>query len=339
MTGSSSDQEPRAAPLVAIIGPTASGKSALATTLAEHLNGEILACDSTQVYRHFDIGTAKPAAEERRRIPHHLVDLLEPEELMTAGEYRKLAIAVLEDLRRRKRLPIFTVGTGLYWRALLEGLADAPTRSEELRARLGQRASVRGSGYLHRLLSRLDRAAAARIAPRDNHKLIRAIEICLLSGKSVTEVHRAGRAPLEGFRPIKIGLNPPREQIRERIVQRTRQMMERGWLMEVDALLARGVPRSASPFSFIGYREILALKERKSLLADATAAIALATQRYAKRQMTWFRKERDVTWIGGFGDEPNVGQAALALVQARLQDRTVNAPAINQHSAMPIRDQ
>jgi tRNA dimethylallyltransferase len=308
----------RAAPLVAIVGPTASGKSSLAVWLAERLGGEVLACDSTQVYRYFDIGTAKPTADERRGIPHHLIDLLEPDELITAGEYRRLAVAALEDVRRCGRLPIFTVGTGLYLRALLEGLADAPARSEELRARLAESARERGAEYLHRILARLDATAAARIAPRDDPKLIRAIEICLLTGKPITEVHRAGRAPLEGYRPIKLGLNPPREELRERIARRVRAMLEQGWLAELDSLAARGISSAARPFGFIGYRELAAHREGKMTLDEAAAAIEMATRRYAKRQMTWFRKERGVEWFAGFGDDPLISTTVLRFLESQL---------------------
>src|SRR5437899_1597596 len=206
-----------AAPLVAVVGPTASGKSALAVFLAGKLGGEVIACDSTQLYRRFNIGTAKPDETERRGVPHHLLDVYEPEQISTAGEYRRLALEVLEDLRRRKRLPILTVGTGLYLRALLEGLAETPLRSEDLRKRLAADSRGKGPDYLHSCLRRLDREAAARIAPRDHQKLVRAIEVCVLAGKRITEVHRTGRARLEGFHPVKIGLNPPRPELSKRI--------------------------------------------------------------------------------------------------------------------------
>ena len=188
---------PAPAPLVAIVGPTASGKSALGVWLARRFGGEVLACDSTQVYRGYDIGTAKPALEQREGVPHHLLDLVDPGFLFTAGEYRVRAIAVLEDLRSRSRVPVLTVGTGLYLRALLEGLADAPARSEELRARLEAVADEHNLQYLHRVLRRLDLKAAARIGSRDRPKMIRAIEVCLLTGRPLTEVHQAGRARLE----------------------------------------------------------------------------------------------------------------------------------------------
>ncbi len=220
-------------PLIAIVGPTASGKSSLAVALARKLGGDVLACDSTQVYRGFDIGTAKPTMEERDGVPHHLLDLVAPSFPFTAGEYRTRAAAVLQDLRQRSRLPILTVGTGLYLRALIEGLADAPARSEELRARLEAGADMRSLQYLHRVLRRLDPEAALRIGSRDRPKMIRAIEVCLLTGRPLSEVHRSGRTPLKGYHPIKIGLQPPRAALYQRIERRVQTMLDRGWLDEV----------------------------------------------------------------------------------------------------------
>ena len=309
---------PIAAPLVAIIGPTASGKSPLGVWLAEQLNGEIVVCDSTQVYRGFDIGTSKPTAEERQRVAHHLIDFLEPSEVFTAGEYRERAIAVLNDLRFRERLPILTAGTGLYLRALLEGLADVPVRSEVLRANLRARAERNKPGYLHRVLARMDPIAAARIDAGDMPKLIRAIEICVLSGKPITEVHRGARARLEGFRPVKIGLMPPRTALYERIERRTVEMMDRGWLREVRALIQRGIPATTKPFSFIGYGDLRDHLEGKSELPKSVAAIQQATRHYAKRQITWFRKEQGVHWLEGFGDDPAIMRRALTHLRAEL---------------------
>jgi tRNA dimethylallyltransferase len=305
--------------LVVILGPTASGKSALGIDLAERLGGEILVCDSTQVYRHFDIGTGKVPAAEQRRIRHHLVDLVEPDEVFTAGEFRRRAIDVLEDLRRRGKLPIVTAGTGLYLRALLEGLADAPERSEELRARLRQRVAKLGPLHLHRLLARMDKEAAARIAPRDTQKIIRAIEIRQLAGKSVGEVHRRGRSALAGFEILKIGLQPSREALYTRINARVESMIAAGWADEVRSLIARGVPADAKPFHFIGYsdlREVLTRGEPAAAdaraIADTVPGIQQATRRFSKRQGTWFRKEEKVHWLAGFGDDPRILAAALA---------------------------
>jgi tRNA dimethylallyltransferase len=265
-----------------------------------------VACDSTQLYRGFDIGTAKPSLSERRGIPHHLIDILGPEEEPTAGGYRQLALAVLEDLRQRNRAPVLTVGTGLYLRALLEGLAELPQRSEELRERLRGSATKRAPGYLHRVLRRLDAQAASKIAPADEQKLIRAIEICLLTQKPVSEVHREGRTPLKGWRVLKIGLLPPREALHERIHARTESMLERGWLREVQSLLASGLREDAKPFDFIGYRELRAVLQGKISLEEGRAAIQQATRQYAKRQLTWFRKEQGVRWFSGFGDDPAI---------------------------------
>ncbi|HXO88698.1 MAG TPA: tRNA (adenosine(37)-N6)-dimethylallyltransferase MiaA [Candidatus Acidoferrales bacterium] len=305
--------------LVVILGPTASGKSALGIDLAERLGGEILVCDSTQVYRHFDIGTGKVPAAQQRGIPHHLVDLVEPDAVFTAGEFRRRAIDVLDDLRRRGKLPIITAGTGLYLRALLEGLADAPERSEELRERLRQRAAKHGPLDLHRLLARVDKQAAARIAPRDTQKIIRAIEIRLLAGKSVGEVHRRGRSALAGFEIRKIGLQPPRDSLYARIDARVESMIAAGWANEVRGLIARGIPADAKPFQFIGYsdlREVLTRSERTSAdaraIADTVPRIQQATRRFSKRQGTWFRKEEEVLWLPGFGDDPRILAAARA---------------------------
>ena len=306
-------------PLVAILGPTAAGKTPLAVALAKKLGGEVLACDSTQVYRGFDIGTAKPTAEERGGVPHHLLDLVEPTFPFTAGEYRARATAVLEDLGQRDRLAILTVGTGLYLRALLEGLADAPARSQELRARLEAGANAHSLQYLHRVLRRLDPEAALRIGSRDRPKMIRAIEVCLLTGRSITEVHRSGRTPLEGYHPVKIGLQPPRVALYERIERRTREMLDRGWLDEVARLVKDGVPANSKPFDFIGYSELRSHLEGTVTLAAASKAITQATRRYAKRQMTWFRKEPLVFWLTGFGDDPAIISAAEKLVTGQLQ--------------------
>jgi tRNA dimethylallyltransferase len=312
MSGISADVGAR---LVVILGPTASGKSALGIELAGRRGGEILVCDSTQVYRHFDIGTAKVPTAEQRGIPHHLADLVEPEEIFTAGEYRRRALDVLDDVRRRGKLPILTAGTGLYLRALLEGLADAPLRSEELRERLRRRAELRGPEYLHRILARTDAEAARRIAPRDAQKIIRAIEIRLLAGKPVDEIHRSGRQSLEGYAITKIGLLPPRPALYARINARVEAMIAAGWAEEVRQLIARGVPPDAKAFQFIGYAELRRHLEGTLELGAAIAAIQQATRRFAKRQLTWFRKEPGVTWLAGFGDDPEIATAALRIAQ------------------------
>jgi tRNA dimethylallyltransferase len=305
-------------PLIVIVGPTASGKSTLGVWLADQLNGEVVACDSTQLYRGFDIGTAKPDAEERRGIPHHLIDVLDPNEEATAGGYRERALQVLADLQARKKLPVFTVGTGLYLRALLEGLADVPLRSEEIRARLRDTVEVHPPGYLHKILRKLDPESAAKIAAQDEQKLIRAIEICMLTKKPLSELHRHGRNPLRGWRVLKIGLQPEREQLVQRIHSRTDSMLSRGWLEEVQALLATGLPETAKPFQFIGYRELRDALHGTLPLAQARSAIQQSTRQYAKRQLTWFRRELQVRWLPGFGDEPQIQNEALQFLHSEM---------------------
>lgn len=299
--------------LIVVLGATASGKSELGIALAEKLGGEILVCDSTQVYRHFDIGTAKVPAAEQHGIAHHLVDLVEPDAVFTAGEYARHATDALEDMRRRKVLPILTAGTGLYLRALLMGLSSAPTRSEELRDRLRRIVERRGADHLHKLLARLDGEAAQRIAPQDTQKVIRALEMRVLAGKPVNEIHSSGRAGLKGYEVIKIGLAPARAALYARIDQRVEALIALGWVEEVRRLIARGIPASAKPFQFIGYAQIREHLEGKLSLAAAIAQIQQATRQFSKRQATWFRKEQDVHWLEGFGSDPHVIDAALAL--------------------------
>jgi tRNA dimethylallyltransferase len=293
-------------PLLVVVGPTASGKSALAVALAKALQAEIIACDSTQFYRGVNIGTAKPTVEERQGVVHHLIDVLDASEAATAGGYRDLALAVLSDMSKRGRLPILTVGTGLYMRALLEGLADLPLRSEELRERLRASSRRRGGMHLHRVLRRMDAEAAGRIARTDEQKLIRAIEVCILTRKPISEVHRAGRSPLKGWRALKVGLMPSRELLYERIDARTDAMIESGWLAEVRGLLATGIAENAKIFDFIGYREMLGVLCGDLTMEKARTAIQLATRQYGKRQMTWFRKDKSIRWFAGPGDDAEV---------------------------------
>src|SRR5271169_3266966 len=223
--------------LVVLLGPTASGKSALAIHLAERISGEIVSCDSVAVYRYFEIGTAKPSREDRARIPHHLIDVVEPGEPFTAGEYARQARTALTEIAQRGSLPIVVGGTGLYLHALLEGLFPGPQRSDDLRERLRQRVADRGSTYLHRLLRRLDPAAASTIHPNDAPKLIRAIEVCLTTRGPMSELWRErGRDTLRGFRIFRLGLSPPREQLYDRINQRAAQMFDDGLIAETRSL-------------------------------------------------------------------------------------------------------
>lgn len=308
---------PATPPLVAILGPTASGKSALGVWLAEQFCGEVVACDSTQLYRGLAIGTAKPSTEERRGVSHHLIDVLDPSEASTAGGYRELAVAVLDDLRNRNQLPVFTVGTGLYLRALLEGISDLPQRSEELRERLRAIAAEHGRQHLHAILRRLDASAAGKIASADEQKLIRAIEVCLVARRPLSRIHEEGRAPLTGWQVLKIGLQPDRDALYLRIHARTGEMLANGWLDEVRGLKEKGLSADAKAFDFIGYRELGDVLEGKMNLDEARAAIRQATRRYAKRQITWFRREANVHWLAGFGGEAATQQAAFQWLQGQ----------------------
>lgn len=298
-------------PLVAIVGPTASGKSALALALAERLDGEILNYDSVQVYRGFDVGAGKLPSRERRGIPHHLLDCLEPSQVFTAGDYRREALRVLAGVRERGRLPIFVGGTGLYLRVLLLGLFEGPPRSEDLRARLRALAERRGREFLHRLLRRLDPAAAARIQPRDTQKIIRAVEVCLLARRPLSEMHARGRSGLGGYWVFKVGLNPDRAQLHQRINRRVEHMFGGGLLEEARALLGRPDPGRIKPLGALGYRQASAVILGEVDLPEALRQTQVATRRYAKRQMTWFRRETDITWFGGFGDDPEIQRQIL----------------------------
>lgn len=314
-----SNSESPMLPLVVVVGPTASGKSALSVALAKKFNAEVVVCDSTQLYRGVNIGTAKPSEAERQGVPHHLIDRLDPVAVTTAGGYRELALAVLADLRAREKLPILTVGTGLYLRALLEGLADLPLRSEEVRERLRKSAGAKSPGHLHAVLQRLDREAAAKIAPPDEQKLIRAIEVCVLTRRPISEVHRDGRKPLEGWCPLKIGLRPPRDVLYQRIAARTEIMMQSGWLDEVRGLLAAGIKEDAKVFEFIGYGQMLAVLRGKMKVDEAREAIERATRHYAKRQLTWFSKVPEIRWFASPGDDPSVQHEAHEWLASQLK--------------------
>ncbi len=298
--------------LVVVLGPTASGKSALAMSLAERLSGEIVSCDSVAVYRNFEIGTAKPSRDDRARVPHHLIDVAEPGEAFTAGEYARQARMALNDSARRGHLPIVVGGTGLYLRALLEGLFPAPQRSDELRERLRARTTERGSAYLHRLLQRLDPASAAAIHRNDVPKLIRAVEVCLTARGPMSQLWQQGRDPLRGFRILRIGLNPAREQLYDRINRRAAQMFDDGLVAETQSLFERY--GDISPMHSLGYQQALQHSRGELTVAQAVAAAQQGHRNYAKRQMTWFRREPDVTWMEGFGDDPAIREQAHSLL-------------------------
>lgn len=293
-----------------VLGPTGSGKTALSLALAERFGGEIVNCDSVAMYREFEIGTAKPTLAERARAPHHLLDFVDPCGYVTAGDYARRAREILQQIKQRGALPIVVGGTGLYLRALLEGLFAGPQRSEDLRQRLRKRAEQRGPGYLHRVLRRLDPVAAAKIHANDTSKLLRAIEVCLASRTRMSEMWKQGRDPLQGFRIVRLGLNPGRKALYERINQRAQRMFDAGLSEETLTLLEKygAAPR---PLSALGYKQAVALMRGEFDRSTAVQAAQQAHRNYAKRQMTWFRREPDVFWISGFGDDAKVQAEAI----------------------------
>ncbi|MGH9601027.1 MAG: tRNA (adenosine(37)-N6)-dimethylallyltransferase MiaA [Terriglobales bacterium] len=303
--------------LVAVLGPTGSGKTALSLALAERLGGEIVNCDSVALYRELEVGAAKPPAAERARAPHHLLDIASLNEDVTAGEYARRARAVLAEIRGRGRLPIIVGGTGLYLRALLDGLFAGPPRSEELRERLRERAVERGSAHLHRVLKRLDATVAANIHPNDAPKLIRAIEVCLESKARMSELWQRGRDPLTGFRILRLGLDPERNALYARINERARKMFDDG-LVEETRKLREQYGDAARPLASLGYKQAMQHLCGEIDLKLAVRATQQAHRNYAKRQMTWFRREPEVRWLRGFGDEPEVQRQAVAVVEELL---------------------
>ncbi len=305
---------PRQPLLIVILGPTASGKTALSLAIAQEFHGEIVNCDSVAMYREFDIGTAKPSLAERALAPHHLVDFVDPTHDVTAGEYARQARTVLGEITSRHQLPIVVGGTGLYLRALLEGLFAGPERSEELREKLRERASTRGSGYLHKILARLDHAAAEKVHPNDVPKMIRAIEVCLSSREKMSELWQQGRDPLTGFRIVRIGLDPERAALYDRINQRAAKMFEDGLIDETKRLFDKYGER-ARPLSSLGYRQGLQMLRGELTLEQALKAAQQAHRNYAKRQMTWFRREPNVLWLKGFGDQPQTQHEAIEHVR------------------------
>jgi tRNA dimethylallyltransferase len=299
-------------PLLVVAGPTASGKTALALRLAEELGGEIVSCDSVAVYRQMEIGTAKPTLEERARVRHHCLDLYWPDEACTAGDYARHAREAIAGIRERGRIPIVAGGTGLYLRALLEGLAPAPQRDNALRELLRERVERKGSVWLHRVLQRLDMGAAELIHANDVPKLMRSIEVTLAARKPQTEQWQAGRDPLRGYRVLELGLAPDRAVLYLRINARAAAMFERGLVAETEML--RGCfGENCRALGALGYAQSMAVLRDEMTVDDAVAAAQQGHRNYAKRQGTWFRRETGMRWLAGFGDDKAVQDAALEL--------------------------
>ncbi|MEI6245226.1 MAG: tRNA (adenosine(37)-N6)-dimethylallyltransferase MiaA [Acidobacteriota bacterium] len=283
--------------VLAVVGPTATGKSATAMALAERHGGEVVACDSTAVYRGLDIGTDKVPLAEQRGIPHHLVDMVDATETYSAARYATDAAAAIHDIHARGKVPILAGGTGFYYRALVRGLFPGPARDEALRERLNRVAARRGVESLHRWLQRVDAESAARVMPRDQKRLVRALEVYLLTGKPLSAHFAETVSPIAGWRIRTFGLTVSRDVLRDRVTRRVAQQFERGVVDEVRTLVAGGVPMTAHAFSGLVYRQIIEMLQGVRNEADTRALIVQENMRYAKRQLTWFRHEPDVTWI------------------------------------------
>jgi tRNA dimethylallyltransferase len=309
--------------LVVLLGPTASGKTALSLDLAGKFRGEIVSCDSVAVYREMEIGTAKPSPSERRQVPHHLIDVFAPDEACTAGDYARLARAAIAEVTSRRRLPIITGGTGLYLRALIDGLFPGPQRSHGLRARLERSQTRHGSGWLYRILQRLDPVSAARIHANDAPKLIRAIEVCLGARQPMSQAWQAGRDRLVGYRVLRLGLDPDRKKLYARINERAAKMFSDGLVEETRGLIGKygespgGAARG--PFDSLGYKQARAVLRGEMAMGDAVSAAQQGHRNYAKRQLTWFRREPDVLWLQGFGDDPEIAARASAAIADQLR--------------------
>jgi tRNA dimethylallyltransferase len=303
--------------LVAVVGPTGAGKSALALRLARERGGEIVSCDSLQVFRGLDIGSAKATPEERREVPHHLLDLVDPDQEFSAAEYARRGRAALSEIAGRGRLPIVAGGTGLYLRALLEGLFVGPSRDAGLRRRLESIAERGGEARLHRLLARVDPATAARVSVGDRVRVVRALEVFRATGRPISEHHRTPAPALRGFASFQVGISPPRAGLRAAVEARAREMFARGLLKEVQGLLDRGYGTELRPLRAIGYRQAVAVLAGKVGRAEAERDMVSDTLRLAKRQMTWFRHQASVAWY----PDPEAAHAAAVAWLDRVEER------------------
>jgi tRNA dimethylallyltransferase len=307
--------------VLAVLGPTATGKSALALALAERYGGEIINCDSTAVYRGFDIGTDKVAIDDRRGVPHHLIDIADPTEVYTAAQYARDASRVIRDIHARGALPILVGGTGFYYRALTRGLFPGPGADSALRARLDRVAARKGPERLHRMLRRVDPGSAQRIMTRDQKRLVRALEVFLTTGRPLTEHFADTRSPVADCDVIPLGLTIPAALTAERVARRVDQQFARGIVDEVQSLLARGVPADARPFGGLVYRQVMEML-RGVRDEDATRALIVTeNRRYSRRQLIWFRKEPNLIWFDGPGERPEI----LHRVESMLASRGVRA--------------
>jgi len=304
--------------LIAILGPTATGKSALGLAVAERFGGEIINCDSTAVYRGFDIGTDKVASADRRGIRHHLIDIADPTEEYTAAQYARDAATVLRDIHARGRLPVLVGGTGFYYRALTRGLFPGPGRDAALRRRLESIAERRGAPFLHRMLRKVDPPSAVRIQPRDLKRLVRALEVFLLTGRALTAHFSDTTSPIPDVDITAVALRLPAAQISERVTRRVDEQFARGLLDEIRTLLARGTPEDARPFGGLVYRQALEHLRGVRDEASTRALIAQENRRYARRQLIWFRKEPNLTWFEGPGESPGTIDAVTRLIHASV---------------------
>ena len=308
--------------VVAVLGPTASGKSALGLSLAERYGGEIINCDSTAVYRGFDIGTDKPPVESRRGIAHHLIDVADPTEVYTAAQFAREAAAAIREIHARNRLPILVGGTGFYYRALTRGLFPGPGANDGLRARLDTIADRRGVEHLHRMLRRVDPASAARIMPRDRKRLVRALEVYFATGRTLTAHFEDTASLIADCDVIAVALRLPAALTAERVARRVDQQFARGVVEEVRTLLAAGVPPTARSFGGLVYRQVMEMLQGLRDEPSTRALIAQENRRYARRQLIWFRKEPNLRWFDGPGERADtLIRVRDALAAVGLQPR------------------
>jgi len=305
---------------MAVLGPTASGKTALGLSLAERHRGEIINCDSTAVYRGFDIGTDKLPVGQRRGVPHHLIDIADPTEVYTAAQFAKDAERAIRDIHARGKLPILVGGTGFYYRALTRGLFPGPGADEGLRSRLDRIAAKRGPECLHRLLQRVDPQSAARIMRRDRKRLVRALEVYYTTGQPLTRHFAQTRSLIEDCEVVAMALKIPPALTAERVARRVDEQFARGIVDEVNGLLARGVPPDARPFGGLVYRQVMEMLRGVRDEAATRRLIVQENRRYARRQLIWFRKEPNLIWFDGPGELPETLDRVEDALRRRIPD-------------------